>query len=93
MKIEKLLFVSIITALCFTSVPAVAEKKIIKDEEMSFETCLKVISDSETKLAIASKISKQSDQKHSAKFILVDGSLTITCDGKNSRVIVFTNSN
>lgn len=71
----------------------VAEEKIIQQEEVSYEKCLKVITTSEDKLSIAPKIEDITDQKRVAVFTLVDGTLTITCDGIEGKVIVSTNTN
>ena len=70
-----------------------AEETIIQQEKISYEKCLKVITTSEDKLSIAPEIKDISDQKRVAVFILVDGTLTITCDGKEGNVTVSTNTN
>ena len=70
-----------------------AEETIIQQEEISFEKCLKVITTSQDKLSVAPEISNVSDQKRIAIFTLVDGTLTITCDGKAGIVTVSTNTN
>jgi len=72
---------------------AAAEETIIQQEEISFEKCLKVITTSESKLSIAPEITDITDEKRVAIFILVDGTLTITCDGEKGKVIVSTNTN
>ena len=72
---------------------AAAEETIIQQEKISFEKCLKVITTSETKLSIAPEIKNVSDQKRVAVFTLVDGTLTITCDGGLGQVTVSTNTN
>ena len=69
-----------------------AEEKIIQKEAISFEKCLKVISSSESKLSISPKITKVSENKHVAVFSLLDGKLTITCDGLEGYVTVSTNT-
>ena len=72
---------------------AVAEEIIIQQEKISFEKCLTVITTSETKLSVAPEINSVSDQKRVAVFTLVDGTLTITCDGGLGQVTVSTNTN
>ena len=67
--------------------------KIIQQEEISFEKCLTVIQTSQDKLSIAPKIIDESDEKRVAIFTLVDGTLTITCDGIEGKVTVSTNFN
>ena len=72
---------------------AAAEETIIQQEEISFEKCLKVIATSADKLSIAPEIKDVSDLKRIAVFTLVDGNLTITCDGKEGNITVSTMSN
>ena len=69
-----------------------AEGKIIQQEKLSFERCLKVITTSQDKLSIAPEVEDVSDQKRIAVFTLVDGTLTITCDGVEGNVTVSTNT-
>ena len=73
--------------------PVQAEETIIKNEKMSFEICLSVITTSASKLAIAPEISDVSDQKRIAIFKLPDGILTISCKGDEERIIVSTETN
>ena len=70
--------------------PVMAEDKIIQKETISFEKCLNVISTSEDKLLTSPEIKDLSDKKRVAIFTLIDGKLTITCDGENEQVIVST---
>lgn len=72
---------------------AVAEETIIQKEKISFEKCLKVIMTSENKLSIAPEIKDVTIQKRVAVFTLVDGTLTITCDGAEGNLTVSTNTN
>ena len=72
---------------------ATAEEIIIQKEKMSYEKCLKVITTSEDKLSIAPEINDVSDKKLIAVFTLLDGTLTITCDGAEGNVTVSTNTN
>ena len=70
-----------------------AEEKIIQQETLSFERCLQVITTSQDKLSIAPEVKDISDQKRMAVFTLIDGTLTITCDGLKGTVTVSTNTN
>ena len=72
---------------------AQAAEKVIQQEKISYEKCLKVIITSEDKLLIAPEIKDVSDQKRVAVFTLVDGTLTITCDGIEGNLTVSTNTN
>ena len=69
-----------------------AEEIIIQQEKISFEKCLNVIKTSQDKLSVAPQITDVSDQKRVAVFTLVDGTLTITCDGIEDNVTVSTNT-
>jgi len=77
----------------FVSSSALAGETIIQQEKLSFERCLKVIMTSQDKLSIAPEVEDVSDQKRVAVFTLVDGTLTITCDGLESTVTVSTSTN
>jgi len=70
-----------------------AEETIIQQETLSFERCLKVITTSQDKLSVAPEITNESDQKRVAVFSLVDGTLTISCDGTEGSVTVSTKTN
>ena len=70
-----------------------AEETIIQQEKLSFEKCLQVITISQDKLSVAPEINDVSDQKRVAVFSLVDGTLTINCDGIEGNVTVSTNTN
>lgn len=72
---------------------AAADETIIQSEKISFEKCLEVIAISQNKLLIAPKIIDVSAEKRIAVFMLVDGQLTIKCDGEEGNVIVTTNTN
>ena len=84
---------SIIAIITFLIAPHVcAEETIIQQEKLSFERCLKVITTSQDKLSIAPEVEDVSDLKRIAVFTLVDGTLTITCDGTEGNVTVSTNT-
>ena len=85
-------FVAALFPISSTS-SAAAEETIIQQEKISYEKCLKVITTSEDKLSVAPEIADVSDQKRVAVFTLVDGTLTITCDGIEGEVRVSTNTN
>ena len=72
---------------------AVAKETIIQQEKISYEKCLKVITTSEDKLSLAPAITDASNQKRVAVFTLVDGTLTINCDGIEGNVTVSTTTN
>ena len=77
----------------FISSSARSEDNIIQQEKMSFDTCLKVIETSESKLSIQPTIADETDKKRVAVFKLIDGTLTITCNGRDELVTVSTRTN
>ena len=79
--------------MIFVSSYVGAEETIIQQEKISFEKCLQVITTSQDKLSVAPEITDVSDQKRVAVFSLVDGTLTINCDGTEGNVTVSTNTN
>ena len=84
---------SLLLLLVFLMSNAVAEEIIIQQEKITFEKCLKVITTSQDKLSVAPEINDVSEQKRVATFTLVDGTLTIACDGTQGNVTVSTNTN
>ena len=70
----------------------VAEETIIQQEAISFEKCLNVITTSENKLSISPEIQDLSDQKRIAIFTLIDGTLTISCNGIKGIITVSTDT-
>ena len=70
-----------------------AEETIIQEEKISFQKCLEVITTSQDKLSIDPQIEDISDQERVAVFTLVDGTLTIRCEGIEGKVTVSTNMN
>ena len=92
-KIKIFCHTAVMLALISLRSNAAAEETIIQEEKISYEKCLKVITTSEDKLSIAPVIKDVSDQKRVAVFTLVDGTLTITCDGIEGIVTVATNTN
>ena len=77
----------------FFACSALAEEIVVQQEKMSFERCLKVIITSENKLSLIPKINDQTDKIRVAVFTLVDGTLTIECNGEKGLVTVLTNTN
>tara|TARA_Y100000766_G_C18728192_1_gene517479 strand:- start:303 stop:593 length:291 start_codon:yes stop_codon:yes gene_type:complete len=96
MKNSQIRFLHLASAVfltIFLTSLAVADEKIIQQEKLSFEKCLKVISTSEDKLSVAPEVEEVSAQKRVAVFTLLDGTLKITCDGEEGNVTVSTSSN
>lgn len=85
--------VSIIVIAIFLVTNAAADEKIIQQEKISFAKCLNVITTSQSKLSLAPKITDVSAQMRIAVFMLVDGELTIKCDGQKNKITVSTTTN
>ena len=83
-------FAGFIAVLLISEVSA--EETIIKQEQLSFERCLQVITTSQDKLSVAPEITEVSDQKRVAVFALADGTLTITCSGVKREITVSTST-
>ena len=83
----------VVILFIFTGSAVVAEETIIQQEKISFEKCVKVIATSESKLSIAPEIIDETDRTRIAVFTLIDGTLTITCDGEKGLVTVSTQTN
>ena len=80
--------------LILTISSTLADEKIIKQEKISFEKCLNVITTSEDKLSISPVITNvEVPRKRVAVFTLIDGNLTIICDGEKGNVTVSTSTN
>ena len=67
-----------------------ASERVIQKEEMPFELCLTVISNSAEKLGIVPEISNVDERKQLAIFSLSDGTLKILCDGLSELLLVST---
>ena len=91
-KIKLYFTMPIIPVFLIVGCNVVAEERVIQKESISFEKCLNVITTSEDKLSIAPEITTTSNQKRVAVFSLIDGTLTITCDGEESIVTVSINT-
>ena len=86
---KKLILYCAVKVILYTSAGSVfAAEKLIQNEEMSFEVCLKVIQDSTEKLPVTPQISDGENGERIAIFKLQDGKLKITCDGLNKLLIV-----
>ena len=94
-KIQKQVFQGLLAGFLVIGLSSLvgAEETIIQQEKISYEKCLNVITTSQDKLSVAPEINDVSDEKRIAVFTLVDGTLTITCDGDEGIVTVSTNMN
>ena len=94
-KLQRQVFQGLLTGFLVIGLSSYigAEETIIQQEKISFEKCLQVITTSQDKLSVTPEITDVSDQKRVAVFSLVDGILTIKCDGIEGNVTVLTNTN
>ena len=89
-KVKTTYLLATMTSITASSI--VAEETIIQQEAISFEKCLNVITTSENKLSISPEIQDLSDQKRIAIFTLIDGTLTISCNGIKGIITVSTDT-
>lgn len=89
-KVKTTYLLATMTSIMASSI--VAEETIIQQEAISFEKCLNVITTSENKLSISPEIQDLSDQKRIAIFTLIDGTLTISCNGIKGIITVSTDT-
>lgn len=73
----------IFLAFYFCSFTQVFGEEILQNKSMAFSTCLTVIKNSEINLSIEAKITRKEETFREAEFDLIDGTLTIKCDGGN----------
>ena len=94
-KLQKQLYQGSLAGFLIVSISSHlgAEETIIQQEKLSFDKCLQVITTSQDKLSVAPEVTDESDQKRIAVFPLVDGTLTINCDGIEGSVTVSTKTN
>ena len=85
-KLAQTAVISLVSMLIMSN--AKAEEKIIQQEKISFDRCLKVIALSEEKLSIAPEIQNVVNKKRVALFKLSDGTLKITCDEVEGEITV-----
>ena len=90
-KLVQTAVISLVSMLMMSN--AKAEGKIIQQEKISFEKCLKVIALSEDKLSIAPEIQDVVNEKRVALFKLSDGTLNITCDKVEGAITVSMHDN
>ena len=91
-KIERFFLATMLLSLSLLMSTA-AEEAIIQQEKISFEKCLKVITTSQDKLSVALKLPMSRIKSVLPYLLVVDGTLTITCDGIEGNVTVSTNTN
>jgi len=63
---------------------------IIKKQHLSYEMCLKVISQTSDKLSITPKITVDSSDNHKVEYTLSDGKLIIICDKRSQEVLILS---
>ena len=86
------IFLTAVFVIIFIVKQSLADENIIQQEKIDFEKCKKIISMSSDKLATAPDISDLENEKRVAVFKLVDGTLTITCNGETGFLTVSTKS-
>ena len=67
-------------------------KSVLTERKMVFEKCLEVIQLSSLNLGVDPKFEVKTKDKSIAHFKMIDGTLTIECDGISGELIVSTTS-
>ena len=63
---------------------------LLQKEKLSFDKCLEVVNTTSEKLLIEPIIEVRSEVFQTAKFVMSDGVLIITCDAENDELKVLT---
>ena len=61
---------------------------VVKEETVSFETCLKIISVTSDQIGLDPFLTVEKEQSQTAEFRAPDGTVVIACDGKAQKVTV-----
>lgn len=61
---------------------------VVKEETVSFEACLRIISVTSDQIGLEPLLTVDEDQSQTAEFRAPDGTVVIACDGQAKKVIV-----
>jgi len=78
-----------LTLIVLSTLPSfVMAVTVIKEETVSFEACLKIISVTSQQIGLEPVLTVNEDKFQTAEFRAPDGIVVIACDGKAKKVIV-----
>ena len=79
----------ILTLTVISTLPsfAVAET-VVKEETVSFEACLKIISVTSDQIGLEPVLTVDEEKSQTAEFRAPDGTVVIACDGQAKKVVV-----
>jgi hypothetical protein len=69
---------------------ASASETVIKQQRLSYQLCLEVISTTSEKLSIAPSITADTPDNYVVEYNLADGRLVIICDKKKEEIRILT---
>ena len=69
---------------------ASASETVIKQQRLSYQLCLEVISTTSEKLSIAPRITADTPDNYVVEYNLTDGRLVIICDKKKEEIRILT---
>ena len=83
------IFQKVLTLTVISTLPsfAVAET-VVKEETVSFEACLKIISVTSDQIGLEPLLTVDEEQSQTAEFRAPDGTVVIACDGQAKKVTV-----
>ena len=79
----------VLTLAVFFMMPIFAmAETVVKEEKVSFEACLKIISVTSGQIGLEPVLTVDEEQSQTAEFRAPDGIVVIACDGKAKKVTV-----
>ena len=79
----------VLTLTVFSILPSfVMAETVVKEETVSFEACLKIISVTSDQIGLEPLLTVDEEQSQVAEFRAPDGTVVITCDGQAKKVTV-----
>lgn len=79
----------VLTLAVLAMMPSFAmAETVVKEETVSFEACLKIISVTSDQIGLEPLLTVDEEQSQVAEFRAPDGTVVITCDGQAKKVTV-----
>ena len=83
------IFQKVLTLTVISTLPSfAAAETVVKEETVSFEACLKIISVTSDQIGLEPLLTVDEEQSQTAEFREPDGTVVIACDGRAKKVTV-----
>ena len=83
------IFQKVLTLTIISTLPSfAAAETVVKEETVSFEACLKIISVTSDQIGLEPLLTVDEEQSQTAEFRAPDGTVVIACDGQAKKVTV-----